>query len=93
LGTRKGVQMNEVFPVVAGIVSGLFMFSAIPTRLRTVMLIACSVIFGAVAAWISGELLVSWTFLAIDIALVLLTASATFLVLAVWYQRHSRQSY
>ena len=76
--------MNEVFPIVAGVLSALLVWKYVPVRFRAFALGACGLIFGAVAALISGELFVSWVFLVIDTALVLLAAALTTALVAGW---------
>ena len=76
--------MNEVFPVLAGVLSALLVWRYAPIRFKAFALGTCGVIFGAVAAFISGELFVSWVFLAIDTALVLLAAALTTALVAGW---------
>jgi hypothetical protein len=76
--------VNEVFPVVAGVLSALLVWKYVPVRFRAFALGACGLVLGAVAALISGELFVSWVFLAIDTALVLLAAAVTTALVAGW---------
>ncbi len=85
-GRNNGKEslVNEVFPVVAGVLSALLVWKYVPVRFRAFALGACGVIFGAVAALISGELFVSWVFLVIDTALVLLAAAVTTALVAGW---------
>jgi hypothetical protein len=83
--------VNEVFPIVAGVLSALLVWKYVAVRFRVLALGACGLIFGAIAAFISGELFISWSFLVIDTALVLLSATAT-AAIATWWQRYSRQT-
>jgi len=83
--------VNEVFPVVAGVLSALLVWKYVAVRLWAVALGACGVIFGTIAAFISGELFISWVFLVIDTALVLLSAIAT-AAIATWLQWYRRQA-
>jgi hypothetical protein len=76
--------VNEVFPVVAGVLSALLVWKYVPVRFKAFALGACGLIFGTVAALISGELFVSWVFLVIDTALVLLAAVLTTALVAGW---------
>jgi hypothetical protein len=69
--------MYELIPIVAGVVSGLVVSRLPSLRLKAIALAVCSAGFGALASFISGELSVSWAFLLIDTALVLLSASVT----------------
>ena len=76
--------MNEVYPIVAGMLSALLVWTYVDLRFRTLALAACSLIFGTTAAFISGELFVSWGYLAIDVTLVLLSATATVAIVTRW---------
>jgi len=76
--------VSEVFPVVAGVLSALLVWKYVSVRFRVFGLAACGLIFGAVAALISGELFVSWVFLVIDTALVLLAGAVTTALVAGW---------
>ena len=51
--------MDEVFPVLAGVIVGLVVPTVMSSRLRWLALVVLSVALGAVASWISGELAVS----------------------------------
>ena len=74
--TEEG-DVNEVFPVVAGVLVGLIALRIANVRLRTFAYVALSVVFGVIATTISGEFAVSWGFLLIDIPLVMLAGVAT----------------
>jgi hypothetical protein len=87
----KESSVNEVFPVVAGVLSALLVWQYVAVRIRALALGACGMIFGAIAAFISGELFVSWVFVVIDAAVVLLSAAATAASIT-WWQWHSRQA-
>jgi hypothetical protein len=83
--------VNEVFPIVAGVLSAVLVWKYVALRFSALALGACGVIFGTTAAFISGELFISWVFPIFDAALVLLSATAT--VAAVgWWQRFSRRA-
>ena len=84
--------MNEVFPIVAGVLSALLVWEYVPVRFRAFALGACGVVFGAVAALISGELFVSWVFLVIDTTLVLLATAVTTALVAGWQRLRSSRS-
>jgi hypothetical protein len=81
--------VQEVVPLAAGVVIALLVqrFGAAP-RSKIVALLVASVIIGAVASFVSGELFESWVFLAIDTGLALLSAGLTLAGAAMW-QRHS----
>jgi hypothetical protein len=82
--------MEEVFPVLAGVVLGLVTFALGP-RLKIVAVGVLSVALGALAAWISGELSVSWIYLLIDTAQVAVAAVMTGVLVAVWLRRRTRK--
>ncbi len=69
--------MYEIFPVIAGMVLALLIRLLESPRSKLVALAAGSVAIGAVVSFVSGELFVSWAFLAIDVALALAAATAT----------------
>jgi hypothetical protein len=72
--------MNEVFPFVSGLIVGALLGYLRPqTRLLVGALAA--VVLGFAATVVSGEYRVSWEFLLIDIPLVALASTASFLVL------------
>jgi hypothetical protein len=67
--------MEEVFPVGSGVVLGLAIAYLVPGRLRAWVLAGASVLIGVTASWVSGELAVSWVYLLIDIAQVLVAGA------------------
>ena len=69
--------MHEIFPIVAAVVMALAVYLWVAPRMRIIILAAGSVVFGTIASFISGELFVSWAYLALDIAQVLLSSSIT----------------
>ncbi len=69
--------MGEVFPVVAGIALGMVALRVLDLRLRIALMAVMSVVFGVIATAISGEALISWAFVLIDIPLVLFAAVTT----------------
>ncbi len=82
--------MHELFPIVAGMVIGLIAQRLITTQLRIATLVLGSTIFGAIASFISGELVVSWAYLAFDTAQVLIVACASMVLVAAWRRRPTR---
>src|SRR5206468_380329 len=60
--------MDEVFPVLAGVVLGLVAGYIPSSQLRALVIVVLSAVLGAAASWISGELLQSWFYVAIDTA-------------------------
>jgi uncharacterized membrane protein YeaQ/YmgE (transglycosylase-associated protein family) len=82
--------VHELFPIVAGMVIGLIAQRLITTQLRIATLVLGSTIFGAIASFISGELPVSWAYLAFDASQVLIVACANMVLLAAWKRRPTR---
>jgi hypothetical protein len=60
--------MEEVFPVLAGVVVGLVTSRVMQTWLRVIAVVLLGLAFGAIASWISGELALSWVYVVIDTA-------------------------
>ena len=83
--------MDEVFPVLCGIAVGLVL-GAVPSRLRMLALGVSSVAFAVLASWISGELVISWVYVLIDLAQVLGAALLTSFLIARWRHRAWRLS-
>jgi len=82
--------MDEVFPVLAGIVVGLATYGVAPIWLRVVLIGALGLAFGAMASWISGELAVSWIYVLVDTAQVAAASVMTAVPVGVWRRRHAR---
>jgi hypothetical protein len=76
--------MEEVFPVGSGVVLGLVVAYLAPSRLRGWVLGCFSVLIGALAAWVSGELAISRVYLLIDTAQVLVAGAMTWFLAARW---------
>jgi len=74
--------MGEILPISAGILVGLICWRIASVRLRTAALVVLSVLFGALASLVNGELALSWGFLLIDIPLVFLVAVGTSLLVS-----------
>ena len=83
--------MDEVFPVLAGIVLGLVLQPLRSARARGVALAIGGPVLGAVASWISGELAVSWVYALIDAVQVLAVAILTVLAVGAWRRRGLRR--
>ncbi|MDI3338940.1 MAG: hypothetical protein QJR03_00235 [Sphaerobacter sp.] len=79
--------MHEIFPVAAGVLVGLLAFRVASSRLRALLIAGLSVVFGVIATIISGEALISWAFVLIDIPLVLGSAIVTLVAVTYWTQR------
>jgi len=85
--------MDEVFPVLAGVVVGLVIPTVVsPSRLRWLVLVVLSVVLGSVATWVSGELAISAVYLLVDITQVLGAAIATVVLVGIWRRRSSARS-
>jgi len=82
--------MEEVFPVLAGVVVGLALQPVASRRLRGVLIAVLSLVFGTAAAWVSGELAVSPIYIAIDAAQVGVAAVLTGMLVAAWRRRALR---
>jgi demethoxyubiquinone hydroxylase (CLK1/Coq7/Cat5 family) len=82
--------MEEVFPVLAGIVVGLFTLGVRPTWLKAVVIAVLGVALGALASWISGELAMSAIYILIDAAQVIAAAVMTGVLAKLWLRRRAR---
>jgi hypothetical protein len=69
--------MDELFPVVSGVVLGIVV-AAIRPSLRLWIGIPVSIVLGLAATVLSGEFEVSWDYLLIDIPLVAVSAGLSF---------------
>ena len=79
--------MHEFFPLVAGIMTALLVQPLPTAKLRLVVLVLLSTVFGAIATVISGEIFVNpVAYLVFDVGQVLLAAGATMLLVA-WLRR------
>jgi uncharacterized membrane protein len=79
--------MEEVFPVLAGVVVGLVSDSVRLVWLRVLLLVLSGIGFGVMASWISGELAMSWIYVLIDTAEVIVVAAMTIVGMMVWRRR------
>jgi len=82
--------MEEVFPVLAGVVVGLALHHVTGPLLRAILAVVFSLGFGAVAAWISGELALSPVYIAIDAAQVAVATVLTAMLIAASRRRALR---
>jgi hypothetical protein len=76
--------MEEIFPVGAGVLLGLVIGWAVPGRFRGWVLAIGSLVIGATASWVSGELAVSWLYLLVDIGQVLLAGALSWILVVRW---------
>lgn len=74
--------MEEFIPVAAGVVVGLLAHRVGSTRVRAMVFVILSMAAGIFSSWITGELAVSWHFVAIDIGQVLGVGVLTLVLLA-----------
>ncbi|HAX24104.1 MAG TPA: hypothetical protein PLR44_12355 [Thermomicrobiales bacterium] len=72
--------MNEIFPVLAGVLVGIIAMRIASLRVRTAAIILLSVVFGIAASAISGELALTWEFVLVDIPLVAISSLVTVFV-------------
>lgn len=71
--------MNELLPILSGVVLGAILGYLPPSR-RVPVGIVLAIMLGLVATVSSGEYLVSWGYLLLDVALVLGAAAVSILV-------------
>jgi hypothetical protein len=82
--------MDEVFPVLAGIVVGMAIHRVHSMWLRGCLVAVLALLFGAIASWVSGELAISGIYVLIDAAQVGVAAVMTAVLVRVWRRRHAR---
>ena len=82
--------MDEVFPVLAGVVLGLATFTLRRMWLRVVVVGILGAGLGAAASWISGELAVSRFYVLIDAAQVIVAAVLTGVLVRYRLRRRAR---
>jgi hypothetical protein len=82
--------MDEVFPVLAGIVVGMATHRVHPMWLRGCLVAVLALAFGAIASWVSGELAISRIYVLIDAAQVGAAGVMTAVLVGVWRRRHAR---
>jgi hypothetical protein len=75
--------MQEFFPIVSGLILGAAALQISSARLRLAVLLAMSVVLGMIATTVSGEHLISWAFILIDIPLVLGAAVVAMMAVTV----------
>lgn len=82
--------MDEVFPVLAGIVVGMATDRGHPAWLRASVIAVLALTLGVVASWLSGELAISSIYVVIDAAQVGAAAGMTAVLIFMWRRRHVR---
>lgn len=80
--------MQELFPIVSGIIAAVLTRQMVAPRVRLATLVAVSLIVGFLASMLSGELVISWGFIWVDALLVLAAAGVTAVAMAAW-TRHT----
>lgn len=83
--------MHEVFPVVAGMLLGFAALRIDSVGLRAFVIAIMSILLGVLATIISGEALISWAFVLIDIPLVLASAVGVIVATYAWHHRGATQ--
>jgi hypothetical protein len=81
--------MNEIFPVIAGVVIGLLIPRFMTPRWGACILAFLSIVCGAFASWISGELKISWAYILIDTAQVAVAGLLVWILVLRWRRRIS----
>jgi hypothetical protein len=69
--------MDELFPVVSGVVLGIVVAGVRPSLLPWVG-VSLSIALGLAATALSGELAIGWEYLLVDIPLVAVSAGVSF---------------
>jgi hypothetical protein len=82
--------MDEIFPVLAGVVLGFVIARMKSGWLRNTTLVAVSLAIGLCASWVSGELTVSAWYVLVDCAQVLAAAVMIAVLVKVWSRRVKR---
>ncbi len=83
--------MDEVFPVLAGIVVGIAIHHITSRWFRVLLLTGFSLGLGTAASWLSGELAIDWAYILIDAGQVLVAAILTSVLAAAWRRRAWRR--
>ena len=79
--------MDEVFPVLAGIATGLVAARVSSRSLRALLVGALGIAFGFGASLLAGESSISWVYLLIDTAQVIGASVLTMGLVAMWRRR------
>ena len=82
--------MDEVFPVLAGIVVGLATHAVRPIWLKALLIGSLGIALGAAASWLSGELAVSWVYVFVDAGQVVGAGIMTGVLVRVWLRRSAQ---
>ena len=76
--------MEEILPVLSGIVIGLLTHRLSPMTVRAALFAILTVAAGIFASWVSGELVVSWLYILVDVAQVLVAGVLTSIAATRW---------
>ena len=82
--------MDEIFPVLTGVVLGFIIARMKSGWLRNTTLVVASLAIGLCASWVSGELAVSAWYVVVDCAQVLAAAVMIAVLVKVWSRRVKR---
>jgi hypothetical protein len=82
--------MDEVFPVLAGIVIGLATHAVRPIWLKGTLIGILGIALGGIASWVSGELAISWVYVLIDSGQVVVAGILTGVLVRIWFRRRAR---
>ena len=85
--------MEEVFPVLAGIVIALATDRVRSIAMRRTLIALLGVAFGTIASSISGELAASSFYLLIDITQVVFASVLTCALVLAWRRRRERRRF
>jgi len=84
--------MEEIVPVLSGIVIGLLTHCLSPTALRAVCLGVLTAVAGVFASWVTGELAVSWLYVLVDVGQVLVAGVLTSIAANRWLARSQQRA-
>lgn len=77
-------EMYEAFPILGGLVTGLIASQLKGNRLKGIVIALLSITIGFAASTVSGELEMSWGYVILDIAQVLVAAVVVTIAVAYW---------
>lgn len=80
-------EFREVLPIAGGLMIGLLSARMSNSWLRSVIVTVLAIAVGFAAAYISGELAISWGYLVFDIAQVAIGIVVAYVVFALWQKR------
>jgi|GEM_PF-2546059 len=79
--------MQEIIPVVLGVLLAFATRSIVPSRTRLMVLVAASLVVGFLVSALVGELALSWGFIWVDALFVLAAAAVTIAVMTAVSRR------